>query len=127
MHDFYLNPRQSDIDVMVVIFVIFFLGAVLVPLIRSVSSWSKDENAELKTLQAKVVSKRQDVSFRRHVNGGRTSSTRYYATFEEETQERLELHMPGKAYGMLVEGDEGRLTYRGTRFESFAREEVEGP
>lgn len=42
-------------------------------------------------------------------------------TFEFENNERLELKVPGKEYGLMVEGDTGTLSFQGTRFISFIR------
>ena len=51
-----------------------------------------------------------------------TSSTTYYATFQVESGDRMELRLSGAEYGMLAEGDRGRLTFQGTRYLSFERE-----
>lgn len=50
-----------------------------------------------------------------------TSNTFYYATFQVESGDRMELHVPRNEYGMLVEGDNGRLTFQGTRYLGFER------
>ena len=50
------------------------------------------------------------------------SSTTYYATFQVESGDRMELRLSGAEYGMLAEGDRGRLTFQGTRYLSFERE-----
>ena len=47
--------------------------------------------------------------------------TRYYATFEVESGSRIELAVRGEEYGMLAEGDRGRLTFQGTRYQGFER------
>ena len=49
------------------------------------------------------------------------SSTWYYATFQVESGDRMELGIPDRDYGYLVEGDRGSLTFQGTRFLSFNR------
>jgi hypothetical protein len=54
-------------------------------------------------------------------NTGGSVSTWYYATFELETGERIEFSMGGKEYGMLAEGDDGTLSYQGTRYRGFQR------
>ena len=69
-----------------------------------------------------MVAKRQ--SFSSHRSGGEmhtTASTRYFATFQVESGDRMELQMSGQDYGMLVEGDRGRLTFQGTRYLDFQR------
>ena len=50
--------------------------------------------------------------------GGFTS---YYDTFEVESGSRMELAVSGEEYGMLAEGDRGRLTFQGTRYKGFER------
>ena len=50
-----------------------------------------------------------------------TSSTTYYVTFQVESGDRMEFHVSGLEYGMLAEGDTGRLTFQGTRYLSFER------
>lgn len=50
-----------------------------------------------------------------------SSSTVYYATFEVESGDRMEFGVPNKEYGLLVEGDRGRLTFQGTRYLGFER------
>lgn len=50
-----------------------------------------------------------------------TSSTSYYATFQVESGDRMELPVSGEQYGMLAEGDMGKLTFQGTHFLSFER------
>ena len=50
-----------------------------------------------------------------------SSSTTYFATFEVESGDRMELKVSDKEYGMLAEGDIGKLTFQGTRYKSFER------
>ena len=47
--------------------------------------------------------------------------TRYFATFEVESGDRMELTVPENEYGYLIEGDEGTLTFQGNLFLSFTR------
>ena len=48
-------------------------------------------------------------------------STSYYATYQLDSGERLEFSVGGREYGMLAEGDQGTLTYQGTRYKGFER------
>lgn len=50
-----------------------------------------------------------------------STSTTYYATFQFDSGDRLELHIPGREYGMMAEGDVGDLTFQGTRYLGFDR------
>lgn len=69
-------------------------------------------------VEAKVIAKRTNVS------GGHNNhraSTSYFVTFEFINGERLELSIPGREFGFLVEGDRGILTFQGRRYISFER------
>lgn len=48
-------------------------------------------------------------------------NTTYYVTFQFESKERMEFLVRGREYGMLVEGDYGRLTFQGIRYLGFER------
>lgn len=48
-------------------------------------------------------------------------STSYYAAFQVGSGDRMELHVGGAEYGMLAEGDAGKLTFQGTRYLGFER------
>jgi hypothetical protein len=50
-----------------------------------------------------------------------SSSTTYYVTFEVESGDRMELKMTGEQFGLIAEGDKGRLTFQGTRYLGFDR------
>ena len=90
---------------------------------KGIKEWNKNNHSPRLTVPATVVAKRTNVS--RHRHGGNdtlhTTSTTYFATFQFESGDRLELMMDGYAYGMLVEGDEGDLTFQGTRYLGFER------
>ena len=76
------------------------------------------------TVEATVVGRRTDVSHyhRGDVSAQSVSSySTYYVTFEVESGDRMELCVSGQEYGMLIEGDRGRLTFQGTRFLDFQR------
>ena len=66
------------------------------------------------------------VSLHQHYGGGgvghTTHSTSYYATFQVESGDRMELNLSGQEYGLLAEGDRGKLTFQGTRYLGFERE-----
>lgn len=106
------------------------IGIILVGLLRGLSTWNKNNNSPRLTVTAKVISKRMSVSHHRHANAGdatgahgysTSSSTWYYVTFEVESGDRMELSVTGPEYGMLAEGDMGKLSFQGTRYLSFER------
>lgn len=111
--------------IMFTIVFILVMGMFIVTIVQGISQWNKNNNSPRLTVSAKVVAKRTNVS-RHHHNGANghphsTTSTTYYVTFQVESGDRIELRMTGHEYGMLVEGDEGRLTFQGTRYLGFER------
>ena len=107
---------------MPIMFVLVF-GMVIVVFAKSLMQWNKNNHSPRLTVEALVVAKRTNVSH--HHNGGEHhmhhTSTSYYVTFEVASGDRMELHVGGSDYGMMVEGDFGDLTFQGTRFLSFER------
>lgn len=105
---------------------IFVFGMIIFTIIKGITTWNKNNHSPVLTVDAKVVSKRMDVSHHTHNHGNDTgvhhsTSSWYYATFEVESGDRMELLIGAQEYGMLVEGDFGRLTFQGTRYKSFQR------
>lgn len=118
--------EQSPFDmfsIMPVIFPIFFIfvfGMILLQVFRGIKQWNYNNQQPVLTVASTVVTKRSHASRHRR-NHHTSSSTRYYVTFEVESGDRMELHVLAKEYGMLVEGDVGKLTFQGTRYHSFER------
>lgn len=77
----------------VVFFLMFFLvsGIILLTFIKGIMQWNKNNHSPRLTVDATVVSR------------------------------RMELQVNGSEYGMLVEGDRGRLSFQGTRYLGFER------
>jgi len=100
-------------------------GLVLYTMIRSIAYYIKNATSPVLSARAKVLSKRFEVDRHVHQHGNQlhhSTSTSYYATFELENGERMELVMNGRQYGLLLEGDQGLLTYQGDWFKDFERE-----
>ncbi|MGN1235740.1 MAG: DUF2500 domain-containing protein [Christensenellaceae bacterium] len=99
-----------------------FLAIIVGNLVR----WQRNNRSPRLTVSARVVTKRQ-ASHHHHNASTHISSTShsYYATFEVESGDRMELMLSGPDYGMIAEGDRGKLTFQGTRFLSFEREGFE--
>jgi len=114
-----------------VIYIIIFLlviGFFIFIFARIIGQKQQNDRSPRLTVSATVVSKRGDVTVHHHDHDGmhhHTSSTTYYATFLGENVprhgDRMELPVPATEYGLLIEGDEGDLTFQGTRFLSFDR------
>ena len=90
---------------------------------KNIRQWNRNNHSPRLTVEAGVVSKRHDVS--RHHSAGNhhhhhTTNT-YFVTFEVESGDRMELQLQGHEYGLLIEGDKGKLTFQGTRYLGFER------
>ena len=109
----------------IMFFLIFGLVVVVfvATFVRGVGQWHKNNNSPRLTVEAAVTAKRTDVSHR-HDAGTHIShhTTWYYVTFEVQSGDRMELSVSGSEYGLLAEGDYGKLTFQGTRFLGFERE-----
>ena len=112
--------------IMFTIVFVLVIGTFIVTAIKGIGQWNKNNNSPRLTVPATVVSKRTNVT--RHHHGGANghhhhhTSTTYYVTFQVESGDRMELHVAGHEYGMLVEGDLGHLTFQGTRYLGFERQ-----
>ena len=114
---------DSVFPVLFTVMFVLILGVIIATLVRNVGQWHKNNKSPRLTVQATVVSKRMEVTRHHDANSHMShSSTWYYATFQVESGDRMELQMTGPEYGMLAEGDRGRLTFQGTRYVSFERE-----
>ncbi len=110
-----------------VLFPIVFLtifGVILFTIIRGIKEWSSNNKQPIITVVAEIVAKRGHTtrSSNNHGSGMHSStSTSYYATFEVESGDRIEFHIGSKEFGMLAEGDIGKLTFQGSRYHGFVR------
>lgn len=96
-----------------ILFIAFFVWAI----VSSVRRWSKNNNSPRLTVEARVVTKRTTVS-----GDDDHTSTWHHVTFQVDSGDRMEFSVSGREYGMLAEGDRGRLTFQGTRYLGFERE-----
>lgn len=113
----------------IVVFILIFLvviGIFVYIIVRNVGQWNKNNHSPRLTVNARIVGKRMDITNRRRTHGGGTlytpSSTWYYVTFQFDSGDRMELPVNAFQYGMMAEGDYGRLTFQGTRCIDFKRQ-----
>ena len=113
-------------SIMFSIVFIIVIGMFVVTAIKGIGQWNKNNNSPRLTVPATVVAKRTNVSHHNHAgtNGHHhhSASTTYYVTFQVESGDRMELHLSGHEFGMLVEGDKGKLSFQGTRYLGFERQ-----
>ena len=111
--------------IMFTIVFVLVIGIFIVIAVKGIGQWNKNNHSPRLTVPATVVAKRTHVS--RHHHGGvndfhhHHTSTSYYVTFQVESGDRMELHVSGTDYGVLIEGDCGNLTFQGTRYLGFDR------
>ena len=97
------------------------LCIILYTFIGNVRTWNKNNHSPRLTVPAKVAARRTEVSHHHTDNTMAHTFTTHYVTFQVESGDRMELTVDGADYGMLVEGDMGKLSFQGTRYLGFER------
>lgn len=123
MSDFFWGDGFSSLF-SILFFLLFFsiLGLFFYTFIQGIRQWNKNNHSPRLTVDATVVTKRTDVSDYHHQETHTSSrSTTYYATFQVDSGDRMEFVVDDSVFGMLVEGDVGKLSFQGTRFLDFQR------
>lgn len=106
----------------------FIFVFIIIKVVQGAKQWKRNNDSPVLTVDAKVVTKRSDVSYRHHNNMSNNtmnmgySSTYYYVTFEVASGDRMEFQVADTEYGMVTEGDKGSLTFQGTRYLSYVRD-----
>ena len=90
-------------------------GIIISRLVKDSKTNRQNDASPRVSAEASVVTKRTHV-------WGDHSRTTYFATFQFESGDRLELEIPRDRFGYLVEGDKGKLHFQGTRFLEFERQ-----
>ena len=116
-------------EIIFVLAFVFIIGTMVVSAVSGISRWSKNNNSPRITANATVVSRRSNTTRHHHhgANGHHhhSYSNTYYVTFQFESGDRIELQMTGPEFGLLLEGDKGKLTFQGTRYLGFQRDGME--
>ena len=109
--------------IMFILAFVLVIGMFLVFAVKGIVQWNQNNHSPRLTVPAVIVAKRTNVT--RHHHGGAGGHhhhpTSYYVTFQFGGGDRMELLVSGSEYGMLVEGDQGDLSFQGTRYLSFVR------
>lgn len=105
------------VPIFIAIVFIIVISVIIITVIKNISSWNKNNNSPVLTVQAKVVTKRTAV----RGGGEHRAYNDYFVTFEVESGDRMELEVKDNDYGILVEGDQGHLHFQGTRYLGFNR------
>ena len=104
-------------EVMFLLVFVFIFGMILLMIVRGIGEWGKNNRSPRLDVSATVVSKRTHTIR----NQNHAGSSSYYVTFQVESGDRMELRMGGREYGLLAEGDKGKLHFQGTRYLGFDR------
>ena len=80
------------------------LGMILFTVVSNLRTWGKNNASPRLTVPATVVAKRTNVSRHHTDNTMSHTFTTYYATFQVESGDRMELEVDGSDYGMLLCG-----------------------
>lgn len=109
-----------------IMFMLVFLlafGVIIVQIVRGAREWNKNNHSPRLTVPARVVAKRTQMHRHHHSDTMHHHAyTSYFVTFQVESGDRMELSVSGTEYGMLIEGDNGRLSFQGTRYLGFERQ-----
>lgn len=111
------------VGIFVPIIFIIVIAFFIVAAVKGIGQWSKNNNSPRLTVPATVVTKRTNVSHHRSAgeHHHHHTSTTYYVTFQVESGDRMEFHVAGHEYGLLIEGAHGNLSFQGTRYLGFER------
>ena len=121
-----VDAMLSGIPAMIGLMFAAILVLFVFRLIQGAQRFAQNSTQPERDVTVRVVGRRTQTT-----GGGESPvTTTYHATFEMSDGERLELKVPHHEYGLLVEGDQGRLTHQGTWFRGFERVRgtpLEGP
>ena len=125
------NRMFNLIEMLFPIMFILIFTIIVFTFVKEIATWFKNNNSPRLTVSARIVAKRQNTTHNNQPNAGdisgahgfhTISSTSYYVTFQVDSGDRMELSVSGSEYGVLAEGDKGQLTFQGTRYLTFDRE-----
>ena len=125
------NRMFNLIEMLFPIMFILIFTIIVFTFVKGIATWFKNNNSPRLTVSARIVAKRQNTTHNNQPNAGdisgahgfhTISSTSYYVTFQVDSGGRMELSVSGSEYGVLAEGDKGQLTFQGTRYLTFDRE-----
>lgn len=109
-------------DLMFTLVFCLVFGLIVFRIVQGIATWNKNNHSPRLTVEAIITGKRQEVHHHHSAdNTAMHTSTSHYVTFQVESGDRMELYVPGSEYGLLAEGDRGRLTFQGTRYLGFER------
>ena len=105
-----------------IMFILIFI-IIVFTFVKGIATWFKNNNSPRLTVSARIVAKRQNTTHNNQPNAGDISGAHGFHTISSTSYYvRMELSVSGLEYGVLAEGDKGQLTFQGTRYLTFDRE-----
>ena len=111
---------------------VFILIASIV--VKGAAQWSKNNNSPRLTVECVVVDKRTETMMHQMPVAGdasgahgyhTTTDTTHFVTFQVESGDKIEFTVSGSEYAQLAAGDQGKLTFQGTRYLGFEKTQGE--
>ncbi|QGQ94090.1 DUF2500 domain-containing protein [Paenibacillus psychroresistens] len=122
------NIMFTIVPIFIMLVVVIIVAVLLFRVLSSNKQRSYNNKQPVLTVFSKIVSKRSKVSTSSSNNQDDhirySTHTTYFATFEVESGDRIEFSIQDREFGLLAEGDQGKLSFQGTRYLSFSREAV---
>ena len=101
-----------------ILFLVVVIAAIIVAIVKGTRRAAANNAAPEVSAVATVVDKRIETR-----GGGDTAvSQHHFVSFEQPGGERFELEVPAPEFGLLVAGDHGSVTMKGTQYLAFTRE-----
>jgi hypothetical protein len=122
------NSMFTIVPVIIMIGFVLVFGTIIVRSVQGAKQWKRNNDSPVLTVDATVVTKRSDVQYYHHGTGAdhmdhmSSSNTYYFVTFEVASGDRMEFKIRDTEYGMLAEKDVGKLTFQGSRYLGFERD-----
>lgn len=113
----------------IVIAILLFLVVILVSVINTVrilKQEANNNNMPVQKINVRVIRKRLKKYRSISRSYGFRTHTVYYVTFLAENNMRMELEVLSEEYEWLQEGNDGILSYQGTRYLGFSKKNRQG-
>jgi outer membrane lipoprotein-sorting protein len=107
---------------LVPVFIMVVFAAVIVAIIVAVVKNAGRAAANNAAPEVSAVATVADKRIETTGGGDMPVSQHHFVTFEQPGGERFELEAPAAEFGLLVVGDRGSVTMKGTKYLAFARE-----
>jgi hypothetical protein len=122
------NTMFGFVSIIIMIGAISIFVLIILTFIRQAKQSRKNSQSPVLTVDATIITKRIEDTEPKHFAEADDTYSRpslsawYYTTFQVDSGDRMELLIPSNEFGLLTEGDKGKLTFQGTKYLSFIRQ-----